>query len=137
MKEIPIYLVKSNQLMMVTLTVSALLLQSWPIVALTLVLVLISLIFGGKANIAFMIAKKLNKKDRSTEETESVELTRFNQTIAAILLAIGLGILLAGHWSGWILVAMVTVAATIALLGFCVGCFMYFQLKKMRYQLKK
>ncbi|MBW1940726.1 MAG: DUF4395 family protein, partial [Deltaproteobacteria bacterium] len=37
--------------------------------------------------------------------------------------------------AGWILSLMVAVAAGIALAGFCVGCFLYFQYKMLRYRL--
>ncbi len=137
LKEIPVSFVRANQWMMVLLTLSAILFQSLVIVGITFVVVTIALIFGPKANLAFLLVKTINNKDRSNEETEAAELQRFNQTIAASLLFIGFIILLFGHWLGWIFIAMVTIAASVALAGFCVGCFFYFQLKKLKYQLKK
>ncbi len=138
MKEIPVSLVRANQFVMVGLTILAIILQSNIILALTLLLVLLPLIFGAKANIVFVLVKSLFPKDRSNEEKEAAELQRFNQTIAASLLAIGFIIsVLTGHWIAWLFVGMVTVAATIALLGFCVGCFIYYQWKKQKYKLTR
>ncbi|MDE5416238.1 DUF4395 domain-containing protein [Alkalihalobacterium chitinilyticum] len=137
MKEIPKSYVRANQCVMVVLTVFSILLQNVSLLALTLLIVLLPLLFGPKANITFKVAKMLIK-NVSNDETEAAELQRFNQTIAASLLGIALIVLLTtGHWFGWVLVGMVTVAASVALLGFCVGCFMYFQFKKMKYEMKK
>ncbi|MEB1808638.1 MAG: DUF4395 domain-containing protein [Bacillaceae bacterium] len=137
MKEIPKSYVRANQYVMVILTIVSILLQNVSLLALTLLIVILPLLFGPKANITFKVAKMLIK-DVSNEETEAAELQRFNQTIAASLLGISLIVLLTtGHWFGWVLVGMVTVAASVALLGFCVGCFIYFQFKKMKYEMKK
>ncbi|MFV8826567.1 DUF4395 domain-containing protein [Alkalihalobacterium sp. APHAB7] len=137
MKEIPKSYVRTNQYVMVVLTLFSILLQNVSLLALTLLIVLLPLLFGPKANITFNVAKVLIK-DVSNEETEAAELQRFNQIIAASLLSIALIVLLTtGHWFGWVLVGMVTVAASVALLGFCVGCFMYFQFKKLKYEMKK
>lgn len=131
-------LVKANQTMMVVLTLLSISFQSVLLVAITLGIIAASLLFGPKANIAFRITKALSKKDLSKDPTESSQLTRFNQSIAASLLTIALLILLInGHWIAWVLVGMVTVAATVAIMGFCVGCFLYFQLKQLRYKLTK
>ncbi|MDG5789689.1 DUF4395 domain-containing protein [Evansella sp. AB-P1] len=137
MKEIPMTLVKGNQLMMATLTLLSIILQSTWLVGITLLLILLSLIFGPKANIAFIVTNALIKKDLGNDATESAVLTRFNQSIAASLLTVALVLLLtSGHWLSWVFVGMVTIAATIAILGFCVGCFLYFQLKQISYKMK-
>lgn len=137
MKEIPKSYVRTNQYVMVVLTLFSILIQNVSLLALTLLIVLLPLLFGPKANITFKVAKVLIK-DVSNEETEAAELQRFNQIIAASLLGIALIVLVTtGHWLGWVLVGMVTVAASVALLGFCVGCFMYFQFKKLKYEMKR
>ncbi|UCZ55149.1 DUF4395 domain-containing protein [Bacillus shivajii] len=137
MKEIPITLVRANQIMMVILTLASIVTQNIWILILTAIFIYSSLIFGPKANVAFIIAKSITKKDLSTDHTESAVLTRFNQTIAASIITVAIIIyLLTGHWVTWLLVAMVTVAASVALMGFCVGCFLYYQFKKQTYKLK-
>ncbi|MFA9560108.1 DUF4395 domain-containing protein [Evansella sp. AB-rgal1] len=136
MKEVPVTLVKANQIMLASLTLIAILFQSNWVVGITLLLVYASLFIGPKANVAFRIASLL-KKDFSHDDTESIVLTRFNQTIAASLLSIGfLTLFTSGHWIGWLFVSMVLVASIIALLGFCVGCFLYYQWKRMSYKVK-
>ncbi|WP_017727655.1 DUF4395 domain-containing protein [Halalkalibacterium ligniniphilum] len=137
MKEIPVTLIKANQTLLVTLTLAAIVFQNVWIVAMTFILTSLSLLFGPKANVAFRLAKLLIKKDLSKDETEAAVLQQFNQRIATSLLGIALIILITtGHWIAWIFVGMVTTAATVALLGFCVGCFLYFQFKKLSYRLK-
>ncbi|ADU30243.1 DUF4395 domain-containing protein [Evansella cellulosilytica] len=137
MKGIPVSLVKANQSMLVALTTLSILLQNVWILLITFLIIMTSLIFGGKANIAFIVKKMITKRDLSQDDTESAVLTRFNQSIAASLLFVGLLVLfISEHWIGWVFVAMVTVAATVALLGFCIGCFMYFQFKQLKYKWK-
>ncbi|MBU9713428.1 DUF4395 domain-containing protein [Bacillus tamaricis] len=136
MKEIPVTLVKANQLMLVILTLLSIFLQNVWIVLGTLVLVAASLLFGPKANLAMRIAK-IFIKDFSKDETEAVVLLRFNQTIAASLLAIATTILfVSGHWIAWVFTGMVSIAAAVALSGFCVGCFMYYQIKRLSYKMR-
>jgi len=61
---------------------------------------------------------------------------RFNNIIAVSLLV---GAHLAFYFGrkgvGLVLVTMVVAAAAIALAGFCVGCFLYYQFKLNRYRL--
>ncbi|RXJ04146.1 DUF4395 domain-containing protein [Anaerobacillus alkaliphilus] len=136
MKEIPITYVKSNQVILVILTFSSILLQnSWLLVA-AFLFVAVPLLLGPKGNLAFYVAKRFFSENRSGK-TEAAELQKFNQTIAGILLTIAVAIhFLTASWIAWIFVGMVTLAATIALLGFCVGCFLYFQWKRYKYKLK-
>ncbi|SDY91425.1 protein of unknown function [Evansella caseinilytica] len=136
MSEIPVTLVKANQAMLVILTSASIILQSSILVAVTLMFIGISLVFGPKANLAIFAAKKITKKDLSTEPKESAVLLRFNQSIAAGLLTVALIVLITvKHWSAWIFVGMVTIAATVALMGFCVGCFLFYQWKKWNHKL--
>lgn len=137
MKEIPISYVRTNQLILVGLTFSSIVMQNKWILLAAFIFVTLPLFLGAKANLAFQLAKRLPRK-KTDDRTESVELQRFNQTIAATLLGVAVIIQFAtGSWVAWIFVWMVTLAATIALLGYCVGCFFYFQLKKLKYKLSK
>ncbi|OIJ15670.1 hypothetical protein BKP35_01350 [Anaerobacillus arseniciselenatis] len=137
MKGIPISYVRTNQLILVILTLSAVVLQSGMLLLVAFLFVTMPLFIGPKANIAFILAKRIySNTDR--QQTESAELQKFNQTIAAALLTVAIVIyFVIGSWIAWIFVAMVTLAATIALLGFCIGCVLYFQFKKLKYKLSK
>ncbi len=137
MKEIPISYVRTNQLILVILTLSAIVLQSGLLLFGAFLFVIMPLLNGPKANIAFILAKRISS-NTDRQQTEAAELQKFNQTIAAALLTVAIVIhFVIGSWIAWIFVAMVTLAATVALLGFCIGCVLYFQFKKLKYKLSK
>lgn len=138
MKEIPMTLVRANQIMLIGLTLLALGFQSTWLVGISFAIITVSLLFGPKASIAFRIARLVTKKDLAKDETESVQLTRFNQSIAAVLLGSAFLVLIfTENWTAWLLVGMVTGAATAAVFGFCIGCFFYFQINRFSYKWKK
>ena len=61
---------------------------------------------------------------------------RFNNSIALLLLgAAQVAFLLDIPQLGWALALMVAAAAGIALAGFCIGCFLYYQFKLNRIRL--
>jgi hypothetical protein len=134
-REIPVPLVRANQWVLVIGTILAIILQNMILLAILFVINLIPLFVGPQGNIVFRIAKPLLRKKIKLAETEAAELQRFNQTIATLLLASGLILFwTTEHWAAWIRVAMVTVAASVALGGFCIGCFIYFQWKQWRHK---
>jgi hypothetical protein len=137
-KEIPILLVRANQFVLAVGTLLALVLQQGGLILVLFLLSLLPLIFGPQLNIVFILTKMLLRNRMNWQKTEAAELQRFNQTIATVLLGASWLILhFTGHWTGWILSGMVTVAAGLALSGFCIGCILYFQLKKWRANLGK
>ncbi len=138
MKEIPIPLVRANQLFLVVGTLVSFVLNSPLLLACILLIMVLPLILGAKGNLVFRLAKPLLQKRLVNAETEALELQRFNNSIAVILLAIGNLILWSnGHWSAWLFVGMVTVAAGLALVGFCIGCIMYYQLKQLKHKISQ
>ncbi len=68
---------------------------------------------------------------------EDVTQQKFNACIAIFCLAGGLISYLAG-WTivGFGFTILVVVASFIAILGFCIGCFIFFQLKQFQYRRK-
>lgn len=80
-------------------------------------------------------AKLFLKKGISAYIPEDVQQQKFNATIACICLAGGM----LGYATNQLIIAysftiMVAVASLIALLGFCVGCFIHFQWKQFQYR---
>ncbi|MCM2604119.1 DUF4395 domain-containing protein [Rossellomorea marisflavi] len=75
------------------------------------------------------------RNDASTYIQEDAEQQKFNSTIAVIFLAAGYLSSLAG-WSiaSVVFTAMVFISAAVALLGFCIGCFIRFQWKRYQYK---
>lgn len=65
---------------------------------------------------------------------EDPRLMRFNNSIAAGLLgAAQLAFALRYPTLGWALAGMVAVAAAVALAGFCMGCYLYYQFRLRRF----
>ncbi len=75
------------------------------------------------------------KKAPSTYIPEDAQQQKFNASIASFCLSGGLlGYLLNWQVVGHIFTAMVAIASSIAIAGFCIGCFLYFQLKQWQYR---
>ncbi len=75
------------------------------------------------------------KKAPSAYIREDAQQQKFNSSIASFCLAAGLlGYLLDWQVLGYIFTAMVAIASSIAIAGFCIGCFLHFQLKQWQYR---
>jgi hypothetical protein len=93
-------------------------------------------LFGQRLSPIARIGSLLFARRIAGAEREDRRLMRFNNTIALVLLG-GAQIAFLANLPilGWGLAIMVAIAASIALAGFCVGCFLYYQFKLQRYQL--
>ncbi len=131
MKEIPIEYVKANQtgivLSVIVFFVSG---QLWVIAVLWLIQV-IGLSTGGRWNLFAALGRRfLTPKGK---ETQAAELLRFNNSLAVAFLSLSVVSLLLG-WTtaGYVFAVMLLGAAGAALLGYCVGCTLYFWVKQIR-----
>jgi len=123
--------VKANQIGIVVTVVLALSLsQPWILAALWAIQ-LAGLLSEGKLNLFVAIAKSVLKN--KGEETQTVELQRFNNTLAVLFLSLALASFGFG-WSiaGYAFSSMLLLAAGAAVLGYCVGCTVYFWIKQIR-----
>ena len=132
---IPMRIVSFNRVILLGGIVLAALLQQPLITTVLFLLVAPSVLFGKKASLIFLAGSRLFPGRRADEAIESPQLMRFNNAIAAILLG-GAQVAFAAGSSitGWILCGMVATAAAVALGGFCLGCFLYFQFNMQRYR---
>ena len=132
-KEIPLAYVHANQTGIVLSVALAFVLSFavppiWIVAALWLVQAL-GLLTGGRWNAFVRIARPfLNPQG---QQTQAAELTRFNNTLAVLFLTLsiasfGLGWTIAGY----AFAAMLLAAAGAALLGYCIGCTIYYQYKQ-------
>nr|WP_263323689.1 DUF4395 domain-containing protein [Neobacillus sp. Marseille-Q6967] len=81
------------------------------------------------------IAKLFLKKKPSEYIPEDWEQQQFNQKIAVFCLGAGfLSFLLGWNTLGYVFTILVAVAATVAILGFCIGCFIHYQWKMYKYR---
>lgn len=81
------------------------------------------------------IARVFIIKEGKSYIPEDVTQQKFNSCIASVCLAGGL----ISFSLGWVIVGyvftiMVAVASFIAILGFCIGCFIFFQFKQYQYR---
>jgi hypothetical protein len=89
-------------------------------------------------NPIMQVAKRFLKKKPETYMPEDWEQQQFNQKIAVFCLTAGfVSFLLGWETGGYAFTILVAVAATIALLGFCIGCFIHYQWKLYMYRKTK
>lgn len=132
-RSIPRPLVKANQWVIVCSAGFTLISGFVWILAIPLAAGIIGLVFGSNPIMSF--AKLFLKKHPSEYIPEDRDQQQFNQTIAVICLGLGLiSFLLEWTTVGYIFTIMVGMAAFIAICGFCVGCFIHFQLNQYKYR---
>ena len=103
------------------------------ILALPLLAGILGLTFG--FNPIMQVGKLFLRKKPSEYIPEEWAQQQFNQLIAVICLAGGLiSYLLGWEIVAYIFTGMVAVASFVAILGFCVGCFIRFQWQQYRYK---
>jgi hypothetical protein len=130
MKEIPIPYVRANQAGIVLFVLLAILLRQPLLIALLWIIEILPIMLGIRANLFVAIAKPFLSRKIKGAATESQELLRFNNSIAVTLLSIS--VICFGVNSpivGYVFAGMVALAAFIAICGYCVGCFLYYQWK--------
>ncbi|PLR78437.1 DUF4395 domain-containing protein [Bacillus sp. V3-13] len=109
--------------------------QIW-LLAIPLIAGLCGLLFG--VNPIMKIGSTFLKKPYSQYIPEEYDQQQFNQIIAVICLT---GALI-GYAAGWNIIghifsAMVALASVVALLGFCIGCFIRYQWLQYRHRTAK
>ncbi|NWJ44523.1 MAG: DUF4395 domain-containing protein [Chloroflexi bacterium] len=135
-RDIPQPVVTLNRATIVTGIVVGVAFQQ-PLFTTALFLILLfAVLFGPSTSVIYQVGIRVFAKQIPDAPREDRRLMRFNNSIAVILLGSAQVAFLTGNTIvGWVFALMVAVAATVALLGFCVGCFLYFQFKINRYKL--
>ncbi|WP_426454066.1 DUF4395 domain-containing protein [Paenibacillus sp. S-38] len=134
MKEIPIPYVRANQAGIVLFVLLAVVFQLPVLIVALWAIQVLGLWQGIRANLIVQLAAPLLRHRIAGAPTESRELQRFNNSIAVGLLTLSLISfwISPGSWIGYLFAGMVALAALVAICGFCVGCFLYYQFKRMR-----
>lgn len=128
--EVPLHWIRANQTGILLSVIAAVLLGQPLILLLPLAVQLITRWFGIRYN---PFVRLLHRLMPHSQKTESRELLRFNNLLAILFLVGALGaFLLQAPTIGYVFMTMLTAAVVLALGGFCVGCFIYFQWKQMR-----
>jgi hypothetical protein len=130
---VPRPLVRTNQWFIVICVLLTWLTGVAWLLALPLVAGLMGLVF--RFNPVMRFAKRFLKKHPSEYPPEEWEQQQFNQLIAVVWLALGLiGYLVHLTVLAYVFTIMVALAAFIAILGFCIGCFIRYQWTQYRYR---
>jgi hypothetical protein len=109
--------------------------QIW-ITTLLFLILLPAALFGRQYSLIFRVGSLLFAEKNKTAEREDPSLQRFNNGIATVLLGFAqIAFLLNQSLAGWIFSGLVALASGVALAGFCVGCFLYYQFKLQKYRL--
>lgn len=88
-----------------------------------------------KVNPIIKIGRNFLKKDPKSYIPEDVEQQRFNSTIATACLTLAfIGFAASIQWLAYTFSIMVAIASFVAILGFCVGCFIHFQINQFNYR---
>ncbi len=130
MREIPMPYIKANQTgIVLVVLLSFLLRQPWLLAALWAIQA-IGLLTGGRWNLFIRLAKPYLRTEG--RETQAAELAKFNNSLAVLFLTLSL----LSHALGWTVAGyafavMLLLAASAALLGYCIGCTVYFQYKRL------
>ena len=133
---VPMPIVVLNRWTLLIGILAALILQQPWITTLLFLMLLASLIGGQRWSLVAKVGRRLFAEKIPGSEREDMRLMRFNNTIATVLLGLAQLAFMAGSpVLGWIFSFMVALAAGIALAGFCVGCFLFFQFRMLRYRM--
>ncbi|SDM20432.1 protein of unknown function [Paenibacillus sp. OK060] len=131
MREVPMRYVKANQIGIVLFVVLSFLFNQPLILGALWIIQVIGLASGGKLNLFVQIGKAVFTGKGT--ETQAVELQRFNNVLAVLFLTLALiSFGLGWQVAGYIFSSMLLLAASAALLGYCVGCTVYFWYKQLR-----
>jgi hypothetical protein len=135
-EDIPLPIVKLNRWVLL-IGVGTGLLLGQPLFTTALFLLLLpAVLFGQHASVIFQVGKRLFASRLATAEYEDRRLQRFNNGIATTLLgAAQIAFVVGSPVIGWAFSVAVATAAAVALAGFCVGCFLYYQFKLQRFRL--
>ena len=132
-RSIPRPLVRTNQWVILLSVATALLSGQMWILVIPLTGGLLGLLFN--FNPVMRLAKLFLKKRPSDYIPEDHSQQQFNQAIAVVCLGLGfISFLLGWNVTGYIFTLMVGLASLLAILGFCIGCFILYQWKQYSYR---
>lgn len=135
-KGIPMQIVTLNRSILTFGILLALITQQVWLTTLLFVILLPATLFGKQFSLIYHLGNLLFSKQNQNAKYEDASLQRFNNTIATTLLGLAqIFFLFNQPVIGWIFASMVMVASGVALLGFCVGCYLYYQFKIQRYKI--
>lgn len=133
MKTIPQPLVRANQAFVASTALAYLIFKNEVFLLIPLLNCLFSLVIH--KNFIMLFTKKFLRKPLNEYHQEDKDDQRFNQTLAMLMFLLSyISHLFNWTYSSVIFASMVLIASTVALMGFCVGCFIRFQYRMYKYR---
>ncbi|WP_339239510.1 DUF4395 domain-containing protein [Paenibacillus sp. FSL R5-0517] len=131
MREVPMRYVKANQVGIVLFVLLSFVFNPLVVLGALWSIQVVGLASGGKLNLFVQIGKVVLTSKGT--ETQAVELQRFNNILAVLFLSLAI-ISFSLGWTvaGYLFAVMLLTAASAALVGYCVGCTVYFWYKQLR-----
>lgn len=136
---VPRPLVRANQGTIVAVVALSALLRQPSLLGVLFVVLGAGLILGPGANLIMRVARPLLRGRLPGAVQEDAAQQRFNQTLACVLLGAALicfHLLHSALW-GWLFAVMVGTAAGVALLGFCIGCWLHMRILVLRHHFRR
>jgi hypothetical protein len=135
-KGIPMPIVTLNRAILTFGILFALLTQQIWLTTILFLILLPTTLLGKQYSLIYWIGSWLFRKNMAVSNYEDAGLQRFNNSIATTLLGFAQVFFIFGQSIlGWVFASMVMLASGVALLGFCVGCFLYYQFKIQQYRI--
>jgi len=133
LKEIPIVKIRSNQFgIVITLALAIILNIPWLIAIVWLVQVLTRLL-GSGANVFVILLEPILAPMYKNKGSEAVELQKFNLSLGIVFLSVSLICLsLQQEILAYLFAGLMGLAALSAILGYCIGCTLYYQYKRLK-----
>jgi uncharacterized membrane protein len=133
MNTIPRPLVRMNQTFVATNAILYLLTSHLVLLVLPIIIGLTSVLIN--YNPLFVIGKKFLKKPMFDYIQEDKAQQRFNQILALSMFSLAfMSSIINQMLLSYIFAIMVFLASTIALMGFCIGCFIHYQYHMWKYR---
>jgi hypothetical protein len=128
---IPASIVRLNRATIVLGVLIALLVRVPLVSTLLFAVVLAAALFGRRASLIYAVGLRVFRPvPEDPVHDEDPRLMRFNNGLAALFLGVAqIAFLAHAPFVGWVFAALTAVAATVALAGFCFGCFLFYQFK--------
>lgn len=133
-RRIPLPLVRANQWFLIVAALASFVLQTPAGVLLALAVVAAGRLGGTRYHPVFAVARTVWGSRLEAAPTEDAGAQQFNQTLAAAMLAASAAAfyLLDSPALGWALALVLAGVAFLATRGLCIGCLLYYRLKRRR-----
>ena len=126
--------IKTGQLLSIAILIAALALNRWELVAILAVIFLITALINplGPFVLVYRLLLKPIGAVKPDVRIDNLQPHLFGQAVGAASAAIAAFALYEGFaYAGWILVLVLIALTAISFRGWCIGCFLYYQLNRM------